>query len=144
VLLHLHPTNKSSRDCSADIPANNHHHLKKRPAEQRQNTRRATEQNPNSERKASQWDGGERKYLQFYLLSTSCLTAAASRVYRSRTVRRSPSLDATARVLPSSLLTSYRGEAFGSQDEALPNASLASKLSLSLSSAHHQLRKPRF
>lgn len=51
---------------------------------------------------------------------------------------------ATARVLPSSLLTSYRGEAFGSQDEALPNASLASKLSLSLSSAHHQLRKPRF
>jgi len=62
------------------------------------------------------------------------LTAAASRVYRSRTVRRSPSLDATARVLlPSSLLTSYRGEAFGSQDEALPNASLASKLSLSLS-----------
>ncbi len=40
---------------------------------------------------------------------------------------------ATARVLPSSLLTSYRGEAFGSQDEALPNASLASKLSLSLS-----------
>ncbi len=36
-------------------------------------------------------------------------------------------------LLPSSLLTSYRGEAFGSQDEALPNASLASKLSLSLS-----------
>jgi hypothetical protein len=108
----------------------------KRLAEQRQKTRRATETSPNSERKASQCDGGERKYLQFYLLSTSCLTAAASRVYRSRTVRRSPSLDATARVLlPSSLLTSYRGEAFGSRDEALPNASLASKLSLSLVSA---------